>query len=84
MPIIMADNKKAARLEKEWRRLGLNTLGGTYRYEKVDGSFLTGKYAGTSENGLNIILVLPDNTEYRAPVVDIGDGSLVTDYLKRL
>lgn len=40
-------------------------------------------YAGISENGLNIIIVLPDSTQYEAPIVDMGDGSLVTDYLKR-
>jgi hypothetical protein len=84
MPIIMADSKKAARLEKEFRRLGLNTLGGTYQYEKADGSFITGKYAGISENGLNIILILPDSTQYEAPIVDMGDGSLVTDYLNQI
>jgi hypothetical protein len=59
-------------------------LGGTYQYEKVDGSFITGKYAGRSENGLNIILILPDSTQYEAPIVDMGDGSLLTDYLKQL
>ncbi len=81
--MITTDDAKAARFKRELAELSLNRNGKTtYKYEFVDGTVAACTFAGW-EN-LNLILRrVDDGTEFRIPAIDMGDGSLCTDYLKK-
>jgi hypothetical protein len=80
---ITTDNDKAARLKHELAQLSLNPNSKTtYEYEFVDGTVAACTFVDW-EN-LNLILRrVDDGMEFRIPAIDMGDGSLFTDYLKK-
>jgi len=81
---ITTDSDKATRFLREIAKLNLNPKSNTqYSYEFVDGRVVVCTFVAW-EN-LNIILRrIDDGTEFRIPSIDMGDGSLCTDYLKLL
>lgn len=79
---ITTEERKAKRLIADFGRLGLNNIGNTYEYEQVDGTRVTGTFLGF--DGLNVKFRKDDGTTFLAPVIDMGDGSLVTEYLTRV
>jgi hypothetical protein len=80
---ITTDTDKAARFKSELTQLNLKRNGDTeYTYEFVDGTVAACKFIDW-EN-LNLILRrVDDGTDFRIPAIDMGDGSLFTDYLKK-
>jgi hypothetical protein len=81
---ITTDDATVARFRREVAALNLIPNNGTkYTYEFVDGSSAICTFVGW-EN-LNLIFRRVDNgMEFRIPAMDMGDGSLFTDYLKAL
>jgi hypothetical protein len=81
---ITTDPDKAERFERELAELSLSPNGGNeYTYEFVDGSSAICTFVGW-EN-LNLVFRRVSNgTEFRIPAIDMGDGSLCTDYLQRV
>lgn len=81
---ITTDREKATRFIREIAKLSLNPKSKTqYTYEFVDGTVAVCTFVAW-EN-LNIVLRrVGDGTEFRIPSIDMGDGSLCTDYLKRI
>jgi hypothetical protein len=77
--MFVASAKLAKRFLADIRRLGLNHPGGSYEYESISGTTMTGTYIGYE--GLNLRFRKADGTTFAAPVIDMGDGSLVTEYL---
>jgi hypothetical protein len=86
MPIhdvmFVASAKQAKRFLADIRRLGLNHPGGSYEYISSDGARVTGTYIGY--DGLNLKFRKADGIAFAVPVVDMGDGSLVTEYLTKI
>ncbi len=80
--MFVASAKLAKRFLADIRRLGLNKPGGSYEYESVDGTKLTGTYIGYE--GLNLTFRKADGITFAAPVIDMDDGSLVTEYLTKI
>jgi hypothetical protein len=80
--MFVASAKLAKRFLADIRRLGLNHPGGSYEYKSVDGTKMTGTYIGYE--GLNLKFCKADGTTFMTPVIDMGDGSLVTEYLTRV
>jgi hypothetical protein len=80
--LFVSSTKQAKRLLADVNRLGLNRPGGTYVYREIGGSSLTGTYMGFE--GLNLKFRKADGTTFTAPVIDMSDGSLVTEYLFRV
>ncbi len=79
---ITTSAEKAQRFECELQELDLKVNSNTqYLYEDVDGT----KIPVTFEDwdNLNLVLRKTDGKIKRVPVMDMGDGSLVTDWLKR-
>jgi hypothetical protein len=78
------DEAKAARLKRELAQLNLKRKSDSqYTYEFVDGTIATCTFVDW-EN-LNLILRRTDTAiEFRIPVIDMGDGSLCSDYLKKI
>jgi hypothetical protein len=62
--------------------LGSIVLGKTYTYETVEGNLVEGAFDGYE--GLNIRLRLADGAKYLAPIVDMGDGSFCTEYMREV
>lgn len=81
---ITTDSDKAARVKRELAKLSLNPKSKTqYSYEFVDGTVAACTFVAW-EN-LNLVLRrVDDGTEFRIPSIDMGDGSLCTDYLKKI
>jgi hypothetical protein len=77
--MFVASAKLAKRFLDDFRRLGLNHPGGTYVYEEAGGLGVTGTFIGF--DGLTLKFRKVDGTMFEVPVVDMGDGSLVTEYL---
>lgn len=80
--MFVASTKLAKRFLADVRRLGLNHPGGTYLYEEAGGSKVTGIYIGYE--GLNLTFRRDDGAMFAVPVIDLGDGSLATEYLTKL
>lgn len=78
------DDAKAARFKRELAQLNLTPNNGNeYTYEFVDGRVAVCTFVDWES--LNLILRrVDDGTEFRIPSIDMGDGSLCTDYLKPL
>ncbi len=81
---ILTDDEKAERFKRELSELSLSpNSGNEYTYEFVDGTVAACTFVGW-EN-LNLIFRRVDNgSEFRIPAIDMGDGSLCTDYLKKI
>jgi hypothetical protein len=81
---ITTDDATTTRFKRELLRLNLKRNSDTkYTYEFVDGSVAECTFVDW-EN-LNLILRRVDSgAEFRVPSIDMGDGSLCTDYLKLL
>ena len=80
--MFVASAKRAKKFLSDIKRLGLNHPGGAYEYESFDGTKITGTYIGFE--GLNLKFSKADGTTFVTPVIDMGDGSLVTDYLTKI
>lgn len=80
---ITTDAGKAQRFEHELQELDLVPQSGTqYIYEDVDGTTIPVTFEGW--DNLNLVLGKQDGSIKRVPVIDMGDGSLVTDWLRRI
>ncbi|MGB7986404.1 MAG: hypothetical protein WCF54_14655 [Terracidiphilus sp.] len=80
--MFVASAKLAKRFLADIKRLGLNHPGGAYEYVSADGTKLTGTYIGFE--GLSLKFCKADGTTFVTPVIDMGDGSLVTKYLTKV
>jgi hypothetical protein len=73
---------KVQQFEHELQELDLRPQSGTqYLYEDVDGTEISVTFEGW--DNLNLVLRKSDGEIKQVPVIDMGDGSLVTDWLKR-
>jgi hypothetical protein len=81
---ITTDSDKATRFIREIAKLSLTPKSKTeYVYEFVDGSVAVCTFVAWENLNL-IVRRVDDGTEFRIPSIDMGDGSLCTDYLKLL
>ena len=74
--------KQSKRFLADVNRLGLNRPGGTYVYEEAGGTKVTATYMGFER--LNLKFRKADGTTFMTPVIDMGDGSLITEYLTKV
>lgn len=80
---ITTDVSKAQRFERELRALDLVAQSDTqYIYEDVDGTTIPVTFEDW--DNLNLVLRKQDGGYKRVPIMDMGDGSLVTDWLRRI
>ena len=71
---------KAQRLMRQLKAMNLiNANNCEYNYQFVDGTVGTGTFVGWQN--LNLQFRRQDGTTFLVPVIDMGDGSLCTDYL---
>jgi hypothetical protein len=73
---ITLDANKARGLKAELAKL---VPGRAYTYEEASGKKVVVTYVGP--DCLNLKFKLSNGSDYFAPVMDMGDGSLVTEYL---
>jgi len=79
---VTTEARKAERLMRKLKALKLMTPNNNeYNYEFVNGTIGTGTFVGWQK--LNLRFRRKDGTDFLVPVVDMGDGSLCTEYISR-